>query len=178
MKTVVVTTTSQVMEMKANMKECAALDVETTTDDKKNLGDFTNPSFKIVTVQVTFDGETAYVIPINHSEYEKQLQVLSEQLKSMQPSIDMDRLYQEDPAEYVKQKAAQDRKKELEMSAKQEQDRILKEKQTTTRKKKPLKSSITFFLILTTSLLNTTRIMSENKKKNSDNILIMLKVKN
>jgi len=74
MKTVVVTTTAQVMEMKANMKECAALDVETTTDDKKNLGDFTNPSFKIVTVQVTFDGETAYVIPINHAEYERQLQ--------------------------------------------------------------------------------------------------------
>ena len=71
---------------------------------------------------------------IKRDQYEKQLQVLSEQLKSMQPSIDMDRLYQEDPAEYVKQKAAQDRKKELEMSAKQEQDRILKEKQVESEK--------------------------------------------
>lgn len=71
---------------------------------------------------------------IKRDQYEKQLQVLSEQLKSMQPSVDMDRLYQEDPAEYVKQKAAQDRKKELEMSAKQEQDRILKEKQVESEK--------------------------------------------
>ena len=45
----------------------------------------------------------------------------------------MERLYREDPAEFVKQKAEQDRRKELEMQLKQEQDRILRK---TTREAK------------------------------------------
>lgn len=69
METIVVTTTAHVMELKKSLKSEAALDVETTTDNKKELGNFSDPSFKIVTVQVTFDGKKAFVIPIHHPEH-------------------------------------------------------------------------------------------------------------
>ena len=46
----------------------------------------------------------------------------------------MDRLYQEDPAEYVKQKADQDRRKELLQASEQEQNRIRYEKQQESEK--------------------------------------------
>ena len=71
---------------------------------------------------------------IKRDQYEKQIQVLSEQLKASEPQIDMDRLYREDPAEYVKQKAEQDRRKELQLAAQQEQDRIRQEKQVESEK--------------------------------------------
>jgi hypothetical protein len=41
----------------------------------------------------------------------------------------MEKLYQEDPAEYVRQKAEQDRRKELLQASEQEQNRIRAEKQ-------------------------------------------------
>ena len=66
---------------------------------------------------------------IKRDQYEKQLQVLSEQLKSSEQKVDLDRLYEEDPAEYVRAKAEQDRQKELLNSAKKEQERIQAEKQ-------------------------------------------------
>ena len=119
-------------------------DVEVTLDELKKgysrQSDYTRKTEKLSQDRKSIDElKNEYTrqneeAKIKRDQYEKQLQVLSEQLKSMQPSIDMDRLYQEDPAEYVKQKAAQDRKKELEMSAKQEQDRILKEKQVESEK--------------------------------------------
>ena len=65
---------------------------------------------------------------IKRDQYEKQLQVLSEQLRATEPQVDMERLYREDPAEFVKQKAEQDRRKELQVAAQQEQDRIRQEK--------------------------------------------------
>ena len=71
---------------------------------------------------------------IKRDQYEKQLQVLSEQLKASEPQIDLERLYQEDPAEFVKQKAEQDRRKELQVAAQQEQDRIRQEKQQESEK--------------------------------------------
>ena len=71
---------------------------------------------------------------IKRDQYEKQLQVLSEQLKASEPQIDMERLYREDPAEFVKQKAEQDRRKELQVAAQQEQDRIRQEKQQESEK--------------------------------------------
>ncbi|BCV04963.1 MAG: hypothetical protein CM15mV95_350 [Caudoviricetes sp.] len=46
----------------------------------------------------------------------------------------MERLYREDPAEFVKQKAEQDRRKELQVAAQQEQDRIRQEKQQESEK--------------------------------------------
>tara|TARA_E500000305_G_scaffold107718_1_gene108291 strand:+ start:625 stop:1662 length:1038 start_codon:yes stop_codon:yes gene_type:complete len=71
---------------------------------------------------------------IKRDQYEKQLQVLSEQLRATEPQVDMERLYQEDPAEFVKQKAEQDRRKELQTAAQQEQDRIRQEKQQESEK--------------------------------------------
>ena len=71
---------------------------------------------------------------IKRDQYEKQLQVLSEQLRATEPQVDMERLYQEDPAEFVKQKAEQDRRKELQVAAQQEQDRIRQEKQQESEK--------------------------------------------
>jgi hypothetical protein len=71
---------------------------------------------------------------IKRDQYEKQLQVLSEQLRATEPQVDMERLYQEDPAEFVKQKAEQDRRKELQAAAQQEQDRIRQEKQQESEK--------------------------------------------
>jgi len=66
---------------------------------------------------------------IKRDQYENQLQVLSQQLQTTEQNVDMDRLYQEDPAEYVKQKAEQDRRKELLQASEQEQNRIRAEKQ-------------------------------------------------
>ena len=71
---------------------------------------------------------------IKRDQYEKQLQVLSEQLKASEPQVDMERLYREDPAEFVKQKAEQDRRKDLQVAAQQEQDRIRQEKQQESEK--------------------------------------------
>ena len=71
---------------------------------------------------------------IKRDQYEKQLQILSEQLNINEPQVDMERLYREDPAEFVKQKAEQDRKKELQVAAQQEQDRIRQEKQQESEK--------------------------------------------
>ena len=67
---------------------------------------------------------------IKRDQYEKQIQVLSEQLKQSEPSkVDLDKLYEDNPAEYVRVKAEQDRRKELLEQSKQEQERILAEKQ-------------------------------------------------
>jgi hypothetical protein len=67
---------------------------------------------------------------IKRDQYEKQIQVLSEQLKQSEPSkVDLDRLYEDDPAEYVRVKAEQDRRKELLEKASQERQRIQSEKQ-------------------------------------------------
>ena len=66
---------------------------------------------------------------IKRDQYEKQLQVLSEQLKASEQKVDLDSLYEDDPAQYVKVKAEQDRQKELLNSAKKEQERIQAEKQ-------------------------------------------------
>ena len=67
---------------------------------------------------------------IKRDQYEKQIQILSEQLKQAEPSkTDLDNLYENDPAEYVRVKAEQDRRKELIEKANQEQERIQSEKQ-------------------------------------------------
>ena len=67
---------------------------------------------------------------IKRDQYEKQLNVLSEQLKVSEPNkVDLDKLYESDPAEYVRLKAEQDRRKELMEKAQQEQERLQAEKQ-------------------------------------------------
>ena len=67
---------------------------------------------------------------IKRDQYENQLQVLYEQLKQSEPSkVDLDKLYESDPAEYVRVKAEQDRRKETLEKADQERRRIQAEKQ-------------------------------------------------
>ena len=72
---------------------------------------------------------------IKRDQYEKQLQVLSQQLRSSEPKVDLDNLYENDPAEYVRIKAEQDRRKELLEKSNQEQERIQFEKQDEQNKK-------------------------------------------
>lgn len=66
---------------------------------------------------------------IKRDQYEKQLQVLSEQLKASEKDVNLDKLYEEDPAEYVRAKAEQDRRKEALQLAEKEQEKIQAEKQ-------------------------------------------------
>ena len=66
---------------------------------------------------------------IKRDQYEKQLQVLSEQIKASENKVDLDKLYEEDPAEYVKQKAEQDRRKEALELAQKEQEKLQAERQ-------------------------------------------------
>jgi hypothetical protein len=66
---------------------------------------------------------------IKRDQYEKQLQVLSQQLKASEQNVDLDRLYEEDPAEYVRAKAEQDRRKEFLEVTRREQEKIRSEKQ-------------------------------------------------
>ena len=75
METIVIENTTDVRKLKDAFRSTAALDVETTTDNKDRLGDYFDPTFKIVSVQVTFDGKTAFVIPIYHNHYKEQYQV-------------------------------------------------------------------------------------------------------
>ena len=71
---------------------------------------------------------------IKRDEYAQNLRLLSEQLKA-EPQIDMDQLYREDPAEYVRVKADQDKRKELLQASIQEQQRLQAEKQAENDKK-------------------------------------------
>ena len=75
METIVIENPTDVRKLKDAFRSTAALDVETTTDNKDRLGDYFDPTFKIVSVHVTFDGKTAFVIPIYHNHYKEQYQV-------------------------------------------------------------------------------------------------------
>ncbi len=75
MKTVVIDSNIRVHEALLAFKPTAALDVETTTKNIKRLGDYFNPTFNIVSIQFTFDGETAFVLPIYHQDYKQQVQI-------------------------------------------------------------------------------------------------------
>ena len=66
---------------------------------------------------------------IKRDQYEQQLHVLSQHLQASENSVDLDQLYRDDPAEYVRAKAEQDRRKELLQASIQEQERIRSEKQ-------------------------------------------------
>ena len=91
---------------------------EKLSQDRKNVDQLKN--------EYTRESEEA---KIKRDQYEKQLQVLSEQLKASEQKVDLDSLYEDDPAQYVKVKAEQDRRKELLNSANKEQERIQAEKQ-------------------------------------------------
>ena len=66
---------------------------------------------------------------IKRDQYEKQLQVLSEQLKASEQEVNLDNLYENDPAEYVRAKAEQDRRKEvIELANKEQEKKLRKDK--------------------------------------------------
>jgi hypothetical protein len=65
---------------------------------------------------------------IKRDQYQQQLQILTQELQGNESNVDMDQLYREDPAEYVRYKAEQDRRKELLQASIQEQERIQYEK--------------------------------------------------
>ena len=66
---------------------------------------------------------------IKRDQYEQQLHVLSQHLQASENNVDLDQLYRDDPAEYVRAKAEQDRRKELLQASIQEQEKIRAEKQ-------------------------------------------------
>ena len=72
--TIIIDSMTAVHKAQQAFKKTAALDVETTTDNKKRLGDYFSPSFNIVTIQFSFDGETAFVLPLYHQDYKYQMQ--------------------------------------------------------------------------------------------------------
>jgi chromosome segregation ATPase len=91
---------------------------EKLSQDRKGVEDLKN--------EYTRQNEEA---KIKRDQYEKQIQILSEQLKQAEPSkADFDNLYENDPAEYVRLKAEQDRRKELMEKTRIEQERIAAEK--------------------------------------------------
>lgn len=74
MKTIVIDSVHAIYECKKAFKTTAALDVETTNSNKKRLGDYFSPNFEVVSIQVSFDGETAFVLPLYHQDYKYQMQ--------------------------------------------------------------------------------------------------------
>jgi hypothetical protein len=91
---------------------------EKLSQDRKNVDQLKN--------DFTRQSEEA---KIKRDQYEKQLQVLSEQIKFSEQKVDLDSLYEDDPAEYVRAKAEQDRRKDVLELAKKEQEKIKAEKQ-------------------------------------------------
>jgi hypothetical protein len=90
---------------------------EKLSQDRKNVDQLKN--------DFTRQSEEA---KIKRDQYEQQLQLLNQQLQGNEPNVDMDQLYRDDPAEYVRYKAEQDKRKELLQASIQEQQRIQSEK--------------------------------------------------
>jgi len=65
---------------------------------------------------------------IKRDEYERNLRLLTEQLNANNQTVDMDKLYAEDPAEYVREEARQRKRQELLQASKVEQQRLQAEK--------------------------------------------------
>jgi hypothetical protein len=65
---------------------------------------------------------------IKRDEYERNIRLLTEQLNANNQTVDMDKLYAEDPAEYVREEARQRKRQELLQASKVEQQRLQAEK--------------------------------------------------
>ena len=65
---------------------------------------------------------------IKRDEYERNLRLLTEQLNANNQTVDMDKLYAEDPAEYVREEARQRKRQELLQASRVEQQRLQAEK--------------------------------------------------
>ena len=113
--------------------------VEVTLDELKKgysrQSDYTRKTEKLSQDRKSVEAKNAEATRLNEEakikrdQYEQQLQILSEHLKSTSNNVDMERLYQEDPAKYVKLKAEQDRQKQLQLEVQREEERIKAEKQ-------------------------------------------------
>ena len=66
---------------------------------------------------------------IKRDQYDQQLQNVIDFLNNNQPNVNLDKLYKENPAEYVRVKAEQDKIESTKAEAKLERERILAEKQ-------------------------------------------------
>ena len=69
----------------------------------------------------------------SRSQYAQQLEQIQSQLGN-EEQVDWDRLYENDPAEYVRKKAESDKRKELLQATQQEQQRIIQEQQQEQKK--------------------------------------------
>lgn len=102
--------------------------------------DYTRKTEKLSQERKTLEEKNAEALrrseeaKIKRDEYAQNLRMLSEQLNA-EPQVDMDQLYREDPAEYVRVKADQDKRKELLQASIQEQQRLQAEKQVENDKK-------------------------------------------
>ncbi len=102
--------------------------------------DYTRKTEKLSQERKTLEEKNAEALrrseeaKIKRDEYAQNLRMLSEQLNA-EPQVDMDQLYRDDPAEYVRVKADQDKRKELLQASIQEQQRLQAEKQVENDKK-------------------------------------------
>ena len=98
------------------------------SDYTKKTMDLSNQRKEVESLQDNLKKEFE-AVKSSRDQYAQQLDVLSKNLKQ-EENIDWEGLYQSDPAEYVKQKADSDKRKEALQLAQQEQMRIQQEKRS------------------------------------------------
>jgi len=98
------------------------------SDYTKKTMDLSNQRKEVESMQENLKKEFD-AVKSSRDQYAQQLDVLSKNLKQ-EENIDWEGLYQSDPAEYVKQKADSDKRKEALQLAQQEQMRIQQEKRS------------------------------------------------
>mgnify|MGYP003648770118 FL=1 len=98
------------------------------SDYTKKTMDLSNQRKEVESLQDNLKKEFE-AVKSSRDQYAEQLDVLSKNLKQ-EENIDWEGLYQSDPAEYVKQKADSDKRKEALQLAQQEQMRIQQEKRS------------------------------------------------
>jgi hypothetical protein len=98
------------------------------SDYTKKTMDLSNQRKEVESLQDNLKKEFD-AVKSSRDQYAQQLDVLSKNLKQ-EENIDWEGLYQSDPAEYVKQKADSDKRKEALQLAQQEQMRIQQEKRS------------------------------------------------
>jgi len=103
------------------------------SDYTKKTQDLGNQRKEVDSMQENLNKELE-AVKNSRNQYAEQLETLSKNLKQEEKNIDWDSLYESDPAEYVKQKAESDKRKEALQIAQQEQMRIRQEQQEEQKK--------------------------------------------
>ena len=114
-------------------------DVEVTLDELKKgysrQSDYTRKTEKLSQDRRAIEQKNEEVLKISdeakikRDQYDQQLQNVIDFLNNNQPNVNLDKLYKENPAEYVRVKAEQDKIESTKAEAKLERERILAEKQ-------------------------------------------------